>query len=71
MSNQNSLLQLSPETFITFLKQNKIKRFYFVYNSNTNKITASHNQLSEITKFLTNDKRDFANHEGLFFELDS
>ncbi|MCP5062986.1 MAG: Glu/Leu/Phe/Val dehydrogenase [Ignavibacteriae bacterium] len=71
MSNQNSLLQLSPETFITFLKQNKIKKFSFVYNPNTNEITASHNQLSEIAEFLTNDKRDFSKHEGLFFELDS
>ncbi len=71
MQNQESLLQLTPEEFITFLKANNIKRFYFVYDSETDKIISSHNKLSGIADFLTNDKRDFDKHEGLFFELDS
>ncbi len=71
MANQKSLLQLSPEEFITYLKANNIKRFYFVYDSATKNIFTSHSQLSEIVNFLQNDKRDFDKHEGLFFELDS
>ncbi len=71
MQNQKSLLQLSPEEFTTFLKTNNIKRFYFVYDSDTAKIITSHPQLEEISNFLENDKRDFDKHEGLFFELDS
>jgi len=71
MSNSKSLLKLSPEEFISFLKENKIKRFYFVFNPISKEIIASHKQLTEIAEFLTNDRRDFSKHEGLFFELDS
>ncbi len=71
MSNTYSLLKLSTQSFITFLKEQNIKRFYFVYNPETKGIISSHDHLSEIADFLQNDKRDFAKHEGLFFELDS
>ncbi len=71
MSTKTSLLNLSTESFIEFLKEQKIRRFYFVYDTNNSKIICSHPQLSGITEFLNNDKIDFDKHEGLFFELDS
>ena len=71
MSTAYSLLNLSTESFIEFLKNQNIKRFYFVYDTDNNSIISSHPQLSEITEFLNNDQIDFDKHEGLFFEVDS
>lgn len=71
MTNTNSLLNYSTDQFITFLKENNIKRFYFVYDEETSAIISSHTSLNDITEYLTNDKRDFNKHEGLFYELDS
>ena len=71
MINQKSLLKISPEEFVAFLKANNIKRIYFVYDPDTGNVFSSHQQISGIGKFLQNDKRDFDKHEGLFFELDS
>lgn len=71
MTNTNSLLNYSTDHFITFLKENNIKRFYFVYDEEASAIISSHTSLNDITEYLTNDKRDFDKHEGLFFELDS
>ena len=71
MSTAYSLLNLSTESFIEFLKNQNIKRFYFVYDTDNNSIISSHPQLSEITEFLNNDQIDFDKHEALFFELDN
>jgi len=70
MESQN-LLKLSPAEFINFLKEEKITRFYFVYNEETSTIKSSHKQLDSIAKFLQNDKRDFQQHEGVFVQLSS
>ena len=70
MSN-SKLLELSPESFIDFLKENHIDKFHFVYDSKENKIVSSHNELLEIADFLINDNNDFSKHEGLFYELDT
>jgi len=71
MSNRKPLLELSPEDFILFLKERNINKFHFVYNSKNNNIISSHDELLDIVDFLMNSSRDFAKHEGLFFELDS
>jgi glutamate dehydrogenase/leucine dehydrogenase len=71
MSNKKTLLKLSPEDFILFLKEHQISRFHFVYNAKDNKIISSHNELVEIAEFLIDNNNDFAKHEGLFFELDA
>ncbi len=64
-----SLLKLSTEEFINYLKVNGIKRFYFVYDETERKVKSSHTKLAEIAEFLSGDKRDFIKHEGLFFQL--
>lgn len=70
MPSEN-LLQLSPKEFVEFLKQDKISRFYFVYDTETSSVKASHEQLKPIADFLQNDKRDFRKHEGIFVQLSS
>ncbi len=71
MTSTNSLLNLSTDQFITFLKENNIKRFNFVYESHKKTVIPSHDSLIEISDFLINESIDFDKHEGLFFEIDS
>jgi len=59
----------SPLQFISFLKQENIKKFYFIYDSNNKKMKASHPQLQPIADFIDSDTRDFMKHEGLFFQV--
>ena len=69
MNNKTDLLSLSPAGFINFLKKENIKKFYFVYDFEKNKLKASHNQLQAIADFFSNDKRDFIEHEGWFCKI--
>lgn len=71
MSIPNSLLQLSTDSFISFLKENNIKRFYFVYDEEKKTVLPSHDILNEFADFLVNESIDFDKHEGIFFELDN
>lgn len=57
------------EKLINLLKENKIKRFYLVFNKKTGKIDASHNILQNLADFINQDTRDFEEHEGMFFQL--
>lgn len=66
-----NLLQSAPIEFVEFLKQEKINRFYFVYDEQSSSVKASHRQLQPIADFLQNDKRDFRSHEGIFVQLNS
>ena len=63
------LLSLSPQQFVNFLKNENIKKFYFIYQSQTNAIISSHLQLQPIADFIVSDTRDFLTHEGLFFQV--
>lgn len=65
------LLSISPKQFIEFLKSGNIKRFYFVYDPESETVKASHKQLEPIADFLQNDKRDFNTHEGIFVQVSS
>jgi glutamate dehydrogenase/leucine dehydrogenase len=63
------MIQQSPKQFIQFLKDENIKRFYFVYVRDKKTVRASHEALQTIADFLASDTRDFMMHEGLFFQL--
>lgn len=63
------LARLSPLEFIEFLRREKIRRFYFVYDPKRGLVRSSHPKLQPIARFLQNDKRDFMDHEGLFFQV--
>lgn len=69
MTEVENLAALSISKFISFLKENNIKRFYFAYDESSGKVKASHAKLESIADLITIDKRDFDKHEGLFFEL--
>jgi leucine dehydrogenase len=63
------LIKQSPEEFIEFLKQEKIQRFYFVYDFDKKKVIPSHDTLQPWADLFQKDQRDYKKHEGIFFEL--
>ncbi len=65
----NSLLQLSPQAFVDFLKQNAIRRLHFVWNPDRQCVEASHPILQPIADFMQADQRDFLQHEGIFLQV--
>lgn len=71
MPSSKHLLKLKPQEFIKLLKEEKIRRFYFVYNESKRILISSHKTLQPIADSLSRDKRDFLKHEGIFVELDS
>ena len=64
-----SILDSSVESFVHFLKDKSIGRFYFIFDEHLGKVIPSHNELAEIAEMLNSDKRDFRKHEGIFAEL--
>ena len=71
MPSHLPLMQLSVVEFIQFLKDNAIENFYLVYDKEKHKVIASHSQLQELAEEITADKRDFMQHEGMFFQLNT
>jgi len=69
MSDKHQLLSFSPQDFIKFLTENKIKKFYFVFNDSADTLLASHSILQPIADYFSEDKRDFIEHEGMFFQV--
>jgi glutamate dehydrogenase/leucine dehydrogenase len=67
--NQNIFLKRNPQKFINHLKAKNITRFYFIYDFQKKEVISSHAELQEITDFVNSDKRDFSEHEGLFFQI--
>jgi len=65
----SKLIDLHPQEFINYLRDQQIKRFFFIYNSDSKTVVASHGKLKPIAEFIQNDKRDFMQHEGLFFQI--
>ena len=64
-----SILQRHPQEFIAYLKSEGIHRFFFVHKPDEDRVAASHPQLQSLAEFIQNDRRDFMEHEGLFFQI--
>jgi len=69
MSSTKSLIDIGIQEFIRFLRNEDISRFYFVYNPVEKKVISSHHQLQPLADFFQSDKRDFMEHEGMFFQV--
>jgi len=63
------LVRLSPSDFVGFLRAENIRRFCLVYDPNNKSVQSSHTQLQPLAEFIQGDRRDFAEHEGLFFQV--
>jgi len=69
MKQEEDLLQIHPQKFVRYLKDEGIVRFCFVYDPQTQTIKSSHPQLQPLAEFIQSDPRDFMQHEGLFFQV--
>ena len=65
----SDLVRLSPLDFVTFLREERIRRFYLVSDPGAGRVRCSHPQLEPMAEFIQDDRRDFAGHEGLFFRV--
>ena len=65
----SNLVRLSPSDFAGFLRQEKIRRFCLVYDPIKKYVQSSHPQLQPLAELIHGDRRDFAEHEGLFFQV--
>ena len=63
------LARLSPSDFVGLLQKERIRRFYLVYDPMNKHVQSSHPQLQPLADFVFGDPRDFAEHEGLFFQV--
>ncbi len=69
MSSTQNLLSITPQEFVLFLKQHSIRRCYFVFDTASQSVKASHPVLQPIAEFFSNDPRDYARHEGVFLQV--
>ncbi|MBI5215784.1 MAG: Glu/Leu/Phe/Val dehydrogenase [Ignavibacteriae bacterium] len=69
MSTSSNLLSITPQEFVLFLKQQNIRRCYFVFDSKTKTVKSSHLALKHIAEFFQSDTRDFNTHEGIFLQV--
>ena len=69
MPKKPDLLSLAPADFISFLKKENIRRFFFVYDDVKKSLSTSHTKLQPIADYFVEDKRDFIEHEGWFCKV--
>jgi leucine dehydrogenase len=63
------LVRQSTSDFVRFLQKEQIRRFFLVHDPASRQVLSSHPQLQPLADFLMKDRRDFAGHEGLFFQV--
>ena len=63
------LHRLTPAELVELLRGEGIARFYFVYDPRRRSLVSSHPRLEPLAKLIQDDRRDFAEHEGLFFQI--
>ncbi len=69
MKQPDQLLGLEPIDFVRFLQDHAIHRFCFVLDRSTGRLKSSHGMLQSIADRLSDDTRDFIDHEGMFFQV--
>lgn len=69
-TDESHILNLKPEEFQNFMKDNDISRCYAVWDSNANKAVVSHSILEPLAEWL-NEKQNpyFDQHEAIFLQL--
>ena len=60
---------LSPADFCEFLVREGIRRFYLVWDPDSNRVLASHPALEPLARLFEADRRDFDRHEGVFVQV--
>ncbi|HVR11550.1 MAG TPA: Glu/Leu/Phe/Val dehydrogenase dimerization domain-containing protein [Thermoanaerobaculia bacterium] len=61
--------RLSPAAFRRFLGAAGIRRFFLVWDEETEEVRASHPELAPLARLLAADRRDFDRHEAVFGQV--
>src|SRR3990172_1937479 len=69
MTQSSELVHVPLQEFVQFLNKENIRKFFFVIDPQRGVVISSHPKLQPIADFLQSDTRDFAGHEGLFFQV--
>jgi glutamate dehydrogenase/leucine dehydrogenase len=64
-----SLPSLSPSAFADLLAREGVRRFYLVWDPESERVLASHPLVEPLAELLSRDRRDFDRHEGIFVQL--
>ena len=65
----SDLLSISPQELVRTLRTQDIRRFFFVYDAVKQQLIASHPIFDAVARYIQADRRDFMQHEGLFFQV--
>ena len=63
------MLSSSPQQLVRFLQARGIRRFHLVYDPARRRVVPSHECLQPLADFISDDRRDFLEHEGAFFQV--
>lgn len=69
MDNARELLTQPPGKLVSYLNEEGIIRFSFVYDPARKRLISSHAALDGIADFIFEAMPDFQEHEGLFFQI--
>eukprot|EP00794_Sanderia_malayensis_P007086 gene7086-7886_t len=64
-----SLTDMKPNDFVKYMKKNKMKRCFVVYDKKSHNVRTSNESLEDLKKFCENDPIDYKKHEGFFLEI--
>ena len=64
-----TLWQASPETLRRALAREDLTRAFLVTDPDTSELRVSHDVLDPLRRAITEDRRDFDGHQGIFFEV--
>ena len=67
----SDLIQAHPQELVAFLRRRNIERIHLVYDPGSKRMLASHPELEPIAELISQDKRDFMEHEGVFLQVSS
>jgi glutamate dehydrogenase/leucine dehydrogenase len=68
-TTMSDLARLSPQAFKDLLVGAGIRRFFLVWDEEHSDVRASHPTLEPLARLLSEDRRDFDRHEGVFVQI--
>lgn len=64
-----SLLDLTPEGLVAYLRERGIQRFALTWDDPAGRLAASHPAVEPLARAVEADRRDFDGHEGIFVSI--
>lgn len=64
-----AIQDLSPAALCDLLAREGIRRFFLVWDSDSERVIASHPRVEPLARLFEGDRRDFDRHEGVFVQI--